>query len=290
MKTIISLGFTALLFFTSTTKAQNKNTNNDKSVLWEVSGNGLSKPSYILGTFHALCSKDFEMKPKVLKALENTDNLVLEINYTDPAESVAMQKMMQSDRKISDQLSSDEAKELDKILINYGTTLKNIDSYSSQALYSLLATKAIPCPMTDVKMHEVELIKNVMQHKKKVKGLEKVAHQLSTINKAFDLKNIIIQLKKGDEYTVYLQKVIETYKNEDLPALNNLMKDKRFMSKQQEELMVTRRNKNWAEKMPEIMKSENSFFAVGSAHLWGDEGLINLLKIKGYTVKPINSL
>lgn len=153
MKTIISLGFTALLFFTSTTKAQNKNTNNDKSILWEVSGNGLSKPSYILGTFHALCSKDFEMKPKVLKALENTDNLVLEINYTNPAENVAMQKMMQSDRKITDQLSSDEAKELDKILMDYGTTLKNIDSYSSQALYSLLATKAILCPMTDVKMH-----------------------------------------------------------------------------------------------------------------------------------------
>jgi uncharacterized protein YbaP (TraB family) len=290
MKTIIALGFTALLSFTSIAKSQNKNTENNKSLLWEVSGNGLSKPSYIMGTFHTLCSKDFEMKPKVLKALENSDNLVLEINYTDPNETAAMQKMFQADKKITEQLSSDEAKELDKILLKYGTTLKNVDNYSQQALYSLLATKATPCPMTEVKMYEVELLKNAMKNKKKIKGLEKVADQLSSINKAYDLKNAIAQLKMGDEYAVYLQKVIETFKNEDLPALNKLMKDKRFMNKQQEEIIVTKRNKNWAEKMPEMMKSENSFFAVGGAHLWGDNGLINLLKIKGYTVKPISSL
>lgn len=147
MKTLMKFGFTALaaIHFT-TASAQNKNTESENSLLWEVSGNGLSKPSYIAGTFHILCNKDFEIKQKTWNALNQAENFVMEINYTDQNEMAAMQKMMASDKKISEQLNSAEAKELDKILADYGTDLKNVDNYSPQALYALIATKAIPCP------------------------------------------------------------------------------------------------------------------------------------------------
>lgn len=100
MKNLIKLGFAALLslnFITS--NAQDKSSNKENSLLWEISGNGLSKPSYITGTFHILCSKDFEIKSKVLKALEKSDNFVMEINYTDPAEMMSLQKMFKADKK-----------------------------------------------------------------------------------------------------------------------------------------------------------------------------------------------
>ena len=101
MKNLIQLGFAALLSLNSiTANAQSKNISKDNSLLWEVSGNGLSKPSYITGTFHILCSKDFEIKPKVLKALEKSENFVMEINYTDPAEMMSLQKMFKADKKI----------------------------------------------------------------------------------------------------------------------------------------------------------------------------------------------
>jgi uncharacterized protein YbaP (TraB family) len=35
------------------------------------------------------------------------------------------------------------------------------------------------------------------------------------------------------------------------------------------------------------MKEGSTFFAVGAAHLDGNNGLIMLLRHKGYTVKPI---
>ncbi|WP_254555955.1 hypothetical protein, partial [Salmonella enterica] len=62
MKNLLKLGFAALLSISfNSASAQHKNTENKNSLLWEVSGNGLSKPSYIAGTFHILCSKDFEI-------------------------------------------------------------------------------------------------------------------------------------------------------------------------------------------------------------------------------------
>lgn len=291
MKNLVKLGFAALLsmsFMTAT--AQIKETPSNNSLLWEVSGNGLSKPSYITGTFHILCSKDFEIKSKVLKALEKSDNFVMEVNYTDPGEMATLQKMYQTDKKISDQLSSNEAKELNTILADYGTTLKSIDNSSPQALYALLAAKATPCPQTDIKLYEMELLKKAMKDKKNIKGLEKVEEQMKSINEAYDLRSTISQLKMGKEYEILFKQMIEAFKNENAQSLYTLFKDQRFMNAQQEEAMLTNRNKNWVKIMPEIMKDKSSFFAVGGSHLMGENGIIPLLQSKGYTVKPVSGL
>lgn len=291
MKNLIKLGFAALLSIQFTTvTAQNKNTENENSLLWEVSGNGLSKPSYIAGTFHILCNKDFEIKSKTWNALNQAENFVMEINYTDQNEMAAMQKMMTANQKISEQLTPEEAKELDKILADYGTNLKNVDNQSPQALYSLVATKAIPCPPTEVKMYEIELLKAALKNKKSVSGLEKVDDQINAIGQSYDLKEVISQLKLSKEYTVASQKMTEAFKNENLKSLDQLIKNPKFMNKKQEKFMLTDRNTRWVEKMPEIMKKQSSFFAVGGGHLWGNNGIINLLKAKGYTVKPVSSL
>jgi uncharacterized protein YbaP (TraB family) len=291
MKNLIKLGAAVLLSLNSmTTNAQSKSSEKDNSLLWEVSGNGLSKPSYITGTFHILCSKDFEIKPKVLKALEKSENFVMEINYTDPAEMMSLQKMFTADKKISDQLSSDEAKELNTILVNYGTDLKSIDSSSPQALYALLSTKAIPCPKTEIKLYEMELLQKAIKDKKSIRGLEKVEDQMKSINKAYDLKSTITQLKMDKEYEILFRQMIEAFKNENVQSLYNLFKDERFMNSQQEKAMLTDRNQNWVKIMPEMMKKEGSFFAVGGSHLMGKNGIIPLLQAKGYTVKPVLGL
>lgn len=291
MKNLIQLGFAALLSMSSiSTMAQKKSTNNDNGLLWEVSGNGLSKPSYITGTFHILCSKDFELKPKVLRALEKSGTFVMEINYTDPNEMKDLQKMYQTDKKLSDQLSSNEAQELDKVLADYGTNLKAVDNSSPQALYALLTTKAIPCPQTEIKLYEMELLQNAIKGKKKIMGLEKVNDQMRSINEAYDLKSTISQLKMGKEYEALFKGMIAAFKNEDAQSLYTLFKDERFMNSQQEKAMLTNRNQNWVKVMPEIMKNEGTFFAVGGSHLMGENGIIPLLKSQGYTVKPVTQL
>jgi len=291
MKNLVKLGFAALLSMnTMTAKAQKSTPSNDNSLLWEVSGNSLSKPSYITGTFHILCSKDFEIKPKVLKALEKSDNFVMEINYTDPAEIKSLQKMYQTDKKISEQLSPNEAKELNTILADYGTDLKSIDSSSPQALYALLSTKAIPCPQTEIKLYEMELLQKAIKDKKTIKGLEKVEDQMKSINEAYNLRSTITQLKMGKEYEILFKQMIEAFKNENIHLLYSLFKDERFMNTQQEKAMLTNRNQNWVKAMPEIMKNQSSLFAVGGSHLMGENGIIPLLQSKGYTVKPVSSL
>ena len=51
--------------------------------------------------------------------------------------------------------------------------------------------------------------------------------------------------------------------------------------------ILDNRNINWVKEMPALMKKESVFFAVGSAHLGGEFGVINLLRKAGYIVKPV---
>jgi uncharacterized protein YbaP (TraB family) len=54
-----------------------------------------------------------------------------------------------------------------------------------------------------------------------------------------------------------------------------------------EDIMLTNRNKNWIPVMETAMKESTTLFAVGAGHLYGKEGVINLLRQAGYTVTPV---
>jgi len=136
----------------------------------------------------------------------------------------------------------------------------------------------------------MELLQKAIKDKKSIKGLEKVDDQMKSINEAYDLKSTIAQLKMGKEYEILFRQMIEAFKNENVQSLYSLFKDKRFMNARQEKAMLTNRNQNWVKIMPEMMKKESSFFAVGGSHLMGENGIIPLLQSKGYTVKPVTSL
>ena len=45
------------------------------SLLWEVSGNGITKPSYLFGTFHLICKEDFEITPTLKQKFNSTEKL-----------------------------------------------------------------------------------------------------------------------------------------------------------------------------------------------------------------------
>ena len=72
MKKIVStLVVIASLFMSNSSFAQVKieaGVPNENSLLWEVSGNGLSKPSYLYGTIHMICGNDYFLSEKTKKA------------------------------------------------------------------------------------------------------------------------------------------------------------------------------------------------------------------------------
>src|ERR1035437_9166405 len=59
--------------------------NDNNTLLWEVSGNGLSKPSYLFGTFHLMCKEDIHLSEQLKKAMKSADEVYMELKIDDPA-------------------------------------------------------------------------------------------------------------------------------------------------------------------------------------------------------------
>lgn len=258
--------------------------NNKNSVLWEVSGNGLKKPSYLFGTIHMICGKDFVMWPKATEAFAKTSKLALEINMADPNEMAAAQQMAMGKEPLSKTLTAKQKTDLEAILEKNGVgTLAQLDSFTLETVMSLLFMKSFGCP--DLKFYEMEFISKANESNKPVMGLEKVAEQLEFLNQSFSDDEMIAYLQQIDANMC--TEMVKQYTSQDVDGLYQMMIEKDSMSTNTQKILLDNRNAKWVKIMPEMMQKESVFFAFGAAHLAGENGVINLLKQAGYSLKPI---
>ncbi|KGO79327.1 hypothetical protein Q763_13900 [Flavobacterium beibuense F44-8] len=284
MKKVIKLAVVfAAVVLSGNLHAQEKKVKLENSLLWEISGNGLTEPSYLYGTMHMMCEDDFLIKEKVEKAFENTDKLALELDFDDPSELMAMQSMTTSTIPLSERLSKEDYATLDNFLqTKLGVKASQFENYTLIGIMSVVMFKSLNCPP---KMYEVEFMQQAMANKREILGLEKVEAQVTGFSESYTDEEFIDQLKYYD--TSYFDEMVAVYKEENLNGLYEMVIDEKFMDADAKTIMLDNRNKNWVAIMPELMKVQPVFFAVGAGHLPGENGVINLLRNAGYSVKPV---
>lgn len=285
MKNLFKLTIIVIAFvFNGTTQAQTKSPKLENSLLWEVSGKGLSKPSYVYGTIHGICPNDYFLTEKTKKAFQKSDKLVLEINLLDPNEIAEAQKAVIASEPLSKKLSSEELSKLDSILQkNTGLKLKQLDGYTLAAIMGFISMKTFDCET--LKSYESVFLDLAKKENKTIGGFETVKGQSSMLANAYTDSELIETV--GDFSKEGTKKMVEAYKAENLMSLYGDLSNEKVMSKNAKTWILDKRNKNWAETMPVMMKNESLFVAVGVGHLAGEEGVINLLRKAGYKVKPV---
>ena len=272
------------LFFSGATQAQTKSVKLENSLLWEVSGNGLSKPSYLYGTIHSICPTDYFLTEKTKNAFQKSDKLIVEINFSDPNEMADAQKLAMSPELLSKKLTPEQLSELDSILQKAtGIKVQQVDSYSLATVMSLITIKTFDCET--LKSYESDFTDLAKKEKKSVGGFETVKGQLNMLSNAYTDSEMIKSL--ADASKTQTKKMVKDYKNENIMDLYGDIANEKVMSKKAKKYILDDRNREWVKKMKDMMKNEALFVAVGSAHLAGDEGVINLLRKAGYKVKPV---
>lgn len=284
MKNLIKSTIAVVLFiFSGTIEAQKKSPQLENSLLWEVSGNGLTKPSYLYGTIHMICGSDYFLSDKTKKAFETSSKLVLEINMSDPKEMTDMQQMAMGKEPLSKTLSPEYLSKLETILKNNGLTVQQVDNFKLFTIMSLISMKSFGC--NDLKFYEMNFIETAKQRKLPIIGLETVKLQMEAFAKSYTDTEMIDALKESSaEETT---KLVSQYKQENITAIYDSFSENKYMSKKTKEIILDNRNENWIKQLPGLMQNESLFIAVGSAHLAGESGVINFLRKAGYKVKPV---
>src|SRR5689334_21551590 len=62
--------------------------------LWQISGNGLKKPSYLFGTMHRLCTDDAHLSDSLRAVIAHVDEVYFEIDISDMSGMLGSMKYM----------------------------------------------------------------------------------------------------------------------------------------------------------------------------------------------------
>ncbi len=263
------------------------------ALLWQISSNGLSQPSYLFGTIHLMCPDDIQVTDAMKKALENTDQLVLELDMDEPGMMTKMQQvaMMTDGTTLNDLLTEEEYQMVGKYLQDsLKIPIQALNTMKPLMMSTLTFLDVLDCRPGS---YEMTLTEQAKQQEKEVLGLETVEDQ----EKAFDFipleeqaDYLVETIEKYDETVAETQAMLAAYQQGQIAKLYDLTHEAMEEMKGAEKTLLVDRNKDWIPKIEKIAQDKATFFAVGAAHLGGSEGVIVLLKEQGYTVKAVSSV
>lgn len=261
----------------------------ESSLLWKVSGNGLEKESYLFGTIHIICKSDFVMDERITSAFESTQELILELDMSDPQLQLKMQQVSMNPgmKNIKAEMEESLATSLDEFLLkNYGAGLAQLGVLKPFVLSSMVLLKALPC--AEVESYETFFTSKAAESEMPVIGLETVEFQVGIFDEIpQDLQLEELEKMLADDYSQSeFQTMISAYLAEDIVALDRVMTASGMMADYRS-VLLDDRNKAWVPIIEEAMNAKSVFVAVGAGHLGGEYGVVSLLKQAGYTVEAV---
>lgn len=289
--------------------------------LWKISGNGLSQPSYLFGTYHGTYDILYgyvDSIPGFRQAFNTCSQYVGEVVTPEGLESITSELniKMPKDTTYANLLNEKDYHFLDSIVHqNLHVSLNQVfitPNYLSLILSKLKQREELAkSGYSKIEIDSItsQVMDNTLEIKAKEKGyvlvgLETTPEQINLLTLGNDLKKqaaaLIAGLQEDNEYSsiwalgktlpkVYRAQNIKYLidfetKTDSLYQVSAKLKAER---KQFQEVLLDHRNINWINKLPEIIKDKSTFIAVGVRHLPGKKGLIALLLEKGYRVEAV---
>lgn len=267
------------------------------SLLWEISGNGLEKPSYLFGTIHIIPNEDYFWTDLMEEKFQESEKLVLEIDMGKNQMMMMLSMMskmrMEDGKTLQDLLTDEEYKAVsDYFMDNMGMSLTTFDRLKPIFTSMLISQgEAGGMDMKNSTSYEMEMVEKAKKRKMKIDGLETAAYQISifdSIPYETQAQMLVEAIStETDSTDTTFEDMVELYKAQDLNGLYELITEEDSEIEGYEDVLLVTRNKNWIPLITKMTAKQPTFIAVGAGHLPGKNGVINLLIAEGFTVKPL---
>lgn len=267
-----------------------------QGLLWEISGNGLQKPSYLFGTMHVSKKMVFHLGEPWFNAIDSVDIVAMEMNpetwMSDFIESDMVNKSMSSVMRMGrgrNYLDLYKAPyKIGRERLNYiANSLSEDPEIVNSIMYRYQGYDGDGEEDSWLDMYIYQTGKKLG---KEATGLESFEESMKSLQKSYmpdedegeDKKSYYKKYSKTYELTSQLN---VAYRNGDLDLLDSIYN--KISTKNTLKYLINERNERFVKRMDSIMKTKSLFTGVGAAHLAGDMGVINLLRKMGYKVRSI---
>lgn len=291
---------------------KNKLPANYQGLLWEISGNGLSKPSYLYGTMHVSDKIVYELTDSFYTALANVDVVALEIDFgqwleksqqEDEAREIlqmsssitenngfyrTLTNMRPYTRDNMEEVLRDIPDLINPMLFRSNSRKEDFEERTYLDLFIYQAGKKLGKEVTGLENYlESERLTTRGQleskefRQKAKSDAEKDEIKADASRREYILQNILKDL--GWSRSEALRK---SYQQGNLDLLDTIYKldDNDPIYKR---YLLDERNFVMVRSIDSIIRHQSLFSAVGAAHLPGHTGVIELLRAKGYTLRPV---
>ncbi|HEV2481943.1 MAG TPA: TraB/GumN family protein [Puia sp.] len=263
------------------------------ALLWEITGNGLKKPSYLFGTMHVSSKLVFHLSDSFYLDIKNADVVALELDPQLWQDQLFRFENLQSNLRFYTQgAPSDFINEHSFQLEKYEDPLRSALSDEPTVINGLLyRTYRSQADFEEDTYLDLYIYQTGRKLGKQATGVENYFQTERLIMEAAqdmmkDKKKRPTTDNDGESAYDIERKTQEAYRQGDLDLLDSL---ERLMepSESYMEKFLYRRNEIQAASIDSIVQRHSLFVGVGAAHLPGKRGVIELLRRKGYTLRPV---
>ncbi|MBL7804701.1 MAG: TraB/GumN family protein [Saprospiraceae bacterium] len=269
----------------------------EKALLWKISGNGLSKPSWLYGTIHIIPKNELDFSDATIGALDKSKRITFEIDMKEMTNigaqmSLMTKTFMSGGKTLRDLLPAEDYAFVRSKMDSAGLPPGMMERMKPMFISTMLESpEGGESPFGNQRMTsvEMELYRLARRRKMESDGLETTNYQLSifdSIPYEVQARMLVESLRQTDSGSDTYAEMIRLYKDADISAMQSMIAGESLGVEQYEELLLQRRNRNWIPVMGRMMREKPTFFAVGAGHLGGENGVIALLRKAGYKVEP----
>jgi uncharacterized protein YbaP (TraB family) len=260
--------------------------------LWKIASP--TATVHLLGSVHVASQDIYPLDPRIESAFQRAQTLVLETSL-DPAAQVQMGQKMAAvgsyppGDSIDLHLDRETLALLQQRLNKSGAPFTTVRSYRPWFLAAILVLAEMQRlgyqPQLGIDTYFAERAKD----RKRVVGLETIDEQVALFSgMSGRLQEGMLKdaLAKLDELGELMAKTLSLWRTGDAKAVDELMVApmRRDFPDVFERLFMDR-NRKMATAIEGYLKTSGEYFVVvGSGHLIGEEGILDLLQLKGYAV------
>lgn len=279
-------------FFFVSTQAQIKKASKYNSLLWEITGNGLKKPSYLFGTMHVSSKMVFHLSDSFYQAIQSADVVALELNPQKWQPEMfrmsnAEKDIMNFTSRQGDDYINEESFRLQKYEDKIKLSLSEEPTLINGLLYRTYQPRADFEENTYLDLYIYQTGRKLgkipagVEDYYEMQKLTMEAYQEMAMEK--NRKQIDLD---GESIYDIQKKIQDAYRKGDLDLLDSLQTITETSAAFNEKFLY-KRNENQANAIDSIIRKQSLFVGVGAAHLPGQRGVIELLRKKGYKLRPI---
>jgi hypothetical protein len=222
-------------------------------LLWEIQTK--KGKSYVWGCLHSNDKRLFDFPDSVYIAFLNTKQLALEVNVLElfvGRDPLINNNLLQLDKRGKMYTGTNEPSK------TYYGTEDGMPQFMDAWFQSIAEMRNIP-----------------------VIALESLEEQTKAIEEIPMIESMNPSKYKNDDMLMNL------YLNGRIDLIDKLMRSNFMKQPQAYSKIIENRNRKLVESLKPLLSKETVFCAIGASHLYGNQGVLQLLRNNGYSIRPV---